>query len=831
MEHPMSWTDTDLRTLERIQARVLWLSTYMIHHANHVRPNADGLKVGGHQASSASVVGIMTALYGMFLRPADRIAVKPHASPVFHALQYLRGRLPREALARFRMFGGLQAYPSRTKDVDGVDFSTGSVGLGAVAATFGGLVRQYLMDHFDAPSGARYIALVGDAELDEGNIWEAVAEEYTRRLNNVVWIVDLNRQSLDRVIPDGKAQRIREMFTTNGWHVINLKYGSRLKKAFARPHGERLRRRIDDMPNAEYQALLRMPGADIRKRLVAPPGTRPDHLLDGLLGSYGDDEVRELLANLGGHDLGSLLEAFEEAEAHPDSPVVIVAYTIKGWGLPFEGDPLNHSMLLTQAQIDALREAAGIRPGDEWADFEPGSPEWRLLHRDEPERGAGREIPAPPPALDESYASRLSTQEAFSRVLSALSRQPIADFLVTASPDVATSTHLGGWINRRGVYSQQAMIDYFAAEKVVRPIQWRESPKGQHIELGISENNLFLLLAALGLAGDQEGQRLIPLGTLYDPFVCRGLDAFIYGVYSGSRFILVATPSGVSLAPEGGAHQSSITASIGIEIPGVDYFEPTFARELEWILLDALDTLRHPGPGLGVYLRLSTVPIDQRLFPEGREELRAQVLSGGYRLVDRRAEPGYEPEENVVNIFAMGAIVPEAIAASERLRARGTLANVFVVTAPGRLYRSLSSARRAHQQGAAGPAEAPRHDGPAAPAASAADARPAHRIDVSTRTASPTDLAPRTPGAQHSSALEGLLEPRERRAPVVTVADAHSHALAFIGSALGGRTIALGVDRFGESGSRGDLYRKMRIDAQAIADAAEAALLELDSYA
>jgi pyruvate dehydrogenase E1 component len=756
----------------------------MVHYANHVRPNADGLKVGGHQASSASVVSIMTALYGMVLRPGDRIAVKPHASPVFHALQFLRGRLAPEALRRLRALGGLQAYPSRTKDVDDVDFSTGSVGLGAVAATFAGLVRQYLMDRFQAPDGSRYFALVGDAELDEGNIWEAVADEYTRRLGNVIWIVDLNRQSLDRVVPDGKAQRIREMFAANGWHVINLKYGSRLKEAFARPHGERLRQRIDDMPNAEYQSLLRLSGAAIRKRIVALPDGGTDTALEAMLGGYADDEVHALLGNLGGHDLAALLEAFDEAEAHRDSPVVIVAYTIKGRGLPFEGDPLNHSMLLTAAQIDALRERSGIAVGEEFAGFEPGSPEWQLLRRDEriARPQTARALPEVPPALVESHAGQLSTQEAFSRVLSAVSRLPIADHVVTASPDVATSTHLGGWINRRGVYSQQAMIDYFDAEKIARPIQWRESPRGQHIALGISENNLFLLLAAFGLAGDQEGHRLIPLGTLYDPFVCRGLDALIYAVYSGARFMLVATPSGVSLAPEGGAHQSSITSSIGIETPGIDYFEPTFAREVEWMFLDALQTLRGPGPGLGIYLRLSTVPIDQRLFPEDRPGLRDDVLRGGYRLVDRRGEAEYEPEENVVNVFAMGAVVPEALAASEALKARGILANVFAISAPGRLYRSLAASRR-------------------------------------------------PPAGTRESMLDVLLEPRERRAPVVTVADAHSHALGFIGGALGGRAIALGVDRFGESGARAELYRAMGISADDIASAAEAALLELDSYA
>src|SRR5712691_9241415 len=303
MSGTLTWTERDVAALERIQERVLWLATYMVHHANHLRPNADGLKVGGHQASSASLVTVMTALYGMFLRPGDRVAVKPHASPVFHAIQYLRGRLPDDALGKFRAYQGLQAYPSRTKDVDEVDYSTGSVGLGAVATAFGGLTQQYLRDHFGVDAERRFIAIVGDAELDEGNVWEAVAEEHIGKLRNVLWIVDLNRQSLDRVVPEGKAQRIRETFRANGWRVINLKYGRLLQAAFARAGGERLRQRIDDMPNAEYQALLRLSGAEIRKRLVSGASGGTDAGLERLLGAYADLEVRDLLRNLGGHDM------------------------------------------------------------------------------------------------------------------------------------------------------------------------------------------------------------------------------------------------------------------------------------------------------------------------------------------------------------------------------------------------------------------------------------------------------------------------------------------------------------------------------------------------
>jgi pyruvate dehydrogenase E1 component len=771
------WTVADIDTLRRVESRVLWLATYTVHHANHVRPGADGLKVGGHQASSASVVTIMTALFGAFLRAGDRIAVKPHASPVFHAIQYLRGRCSEELLRGFRARGGLQAYPSRTKDPDGVDYSTGSVGLGGVAALFGGLTARYVQDHGGAGASRRYVSLVGDAELDEGNVWEAVGEVYTQHLGNVLWIVDLNRQSLDRVVPDGKAERIRQMFRANGWHVIDLKYGAALHEAFARPGGERLRQQIDEMPNVIYQALLRRPGKEIRARLA-----ERDASLGDLLAGDSDAEVAALLRNLGGHDMASVLAALHEADAVRDRPTVIVAYTIKGWRLPFEGDPLNHSMLLTPEQIERLRGELGIPAGAEFPAFEEGSPEWACLHREDTGAAVAPDLPAPPASLGETYPAAMSTQEALARVLAGIARQPIGDHVVTTSPDVAISTHLAGWVNRRGVYMPGgAAGDVLEADP--RPVRWRESPAGQHIELGICENNLFLLLTALGLAGEMEGRRLIPVGTVYDPFVCRGLDALLYAVYSGARFILVGTPSGVSLAPEGGAHQSSITASIGMEVPGLDSFEPTFAREVEWILLDALDRLRGPGPALGVYLRLSTAPVDQRLFPEGRAGLREEVLGGAYRLVDAREEPEYEPEENVVHLFAMGVVVPEAIAASQALAGRGIRANVFSVTAPGRLYAGFARARR--RLAAGGRAE----DGP----------------------------------------LEQLLEPRERRAPVITVADAHSHALAYLGAALGGRTIALGVDTFGESGTRRELYEKMQIDRDSIAREAEAALVELDS--
>ena len=751
----------ELATLERIQRKVLWLATWMVHRAN-ARPSADGTKVGGHQASSASVVGLLTALYFKALRPDDRVAVKAHAAPAFYAIQYLRGRLPRSALAELRSFGGLQAYPSRRKNPEIVDLSTGSMGLGAVQATLGALASRYVADHFGVDPPGRVIVMVGDAELDEGNVWEGLAEEAVSGLGRVLWIVDVNRQALDRVVPDSRTRQLGAMFRACGWRVIELRWGRKLRALFGTPEGRHLERRLETMPNAEYQRLLRLPHGAVRKALLTGAGGEIDATLDRFLSRLGDDELAALVADLGGHDLAAILDAVDEAEGEGARPSVILAHTIKGWGLPLAGDPLNHTMLLTEAQITELRDALGIAPGAEWDGFAPGSDEAEWVRRLPPLFASppAHPIPEVPVETGETSPAESSTQEAFGRALGALARLPVAASVVTVSADVAVTTHLAGWINRKGVYFPVSKPHVLADLPLA--VQWKESPGGQHIELGIAEHNLFLLLGALGLTRELSGVTLLPIGTLYDPFVPRGLDALYHALYSGAKFVVVATPSGVSLAPEGGAHQSVITPGIGVALPAIAYFEPAFALEVEWILLDALRGLAD-RTGESVYLRLSTKPVDQSLAPPPSPEYRARVLRGGYRLIDPRGEPGWDPEENAVHVFAAGAMVPEAVEAGRLLRERGVLASVFVVTSPDRLYRDLRGA---------------------------------------------------------APYLETLVGADEEGIPVVSVLDGHSHALAFIGAALGVPQLALGVDDFAQSGTRADLYRHYGIDAAAIARAA-----------
>ena len=765
---------TSLATLDRIQRRVLWLATWMVHHANAIRPAPDATKIGGHQASSASAVSLLTALDFGALGERDAVAVKAHASPAFYAIQYLLGRLSAAELKELRSFGGLQAYPSHRKNPDIVDLSTGSMGLGAVQATFGALATRYLADHaaaWSAPGGdasvvpERYVVMVGDAELDEGNVWEALAEEVVGTLGNVLWIVDVNRQSLDRIVPDARRRQLPELFGAFGWRVIELRHGARRQALFGKRGGAKLRARLDAMPYAQYQALLRLPPVAARKALIEAEGDG-DPALARLLDSVDDDELVRVVADVGGHDLGMIRDAFAEAERERDRPTVIVAHTIKGWGLPLAGDQMNHTALLTTSQIEAVRASLGVAPGAEWDGFPADSAEAALIRARPPLFAPpARRQPAPdiPEFLDESYPDQTSSQEAFGRVLGALGRRPEGDHIVTVSADVAVTTHLAGWINRKGIYFPEARSS--APADAPQAVQWKESPAGQHVELGIAEHNLFLLLGALGLSHELSGIPLLPIGTLYDPFVTRGLDALYHALYSGSRFVVVATPSGVSLSPEGGAHQSVITPGIGVALPAIVSWEPVFAREVEWVLLAALRSVAERRES--AYLRLSTKPIDQRLAPPGDAAYRARVLRGGYRLIDGRAEPEWAPDENAVHIFASGVMVPEAIEASGTLRAAGLCPSVFVVTSPDLLYRGLRGPR---------------------------------------------------------PYLEELVTAEEEGVPIVSVLDGHSHGLAFLGSALGVPQIPLGVDDFGQSGTRADLYRHYGIDAPAIAAAARTLL-------
>ncbi len=752
--------------LTEIERRVLWLATAIVHHANRVRPNLSGLKVGGHQASSASMVSIMTSLWFEQLQSGDRVSVKPHASPVLHAINYLLGQLDEKYLTTLRAFGGLQSYPSRSKDPDLVDYSTGSVGIGATAPIWGAFARRYVNAAISDTGSGRQFSLLGDAELDEGAVWEAVLDSSVGELGEIVWIVDLNRQSLDRVVPNIAAGRLEKMFSAAGWQVITATFGKLLDTLFARPGGEALRTRILQMPNPEYQRLLRCSAEELRTRL---PGAGGDaDAIVGLITELDDYTLTRAVRNLGGHDLEALRAAWQQID--DTRPTVIVAYTIKGYGLPTEGHPQNHSSILTIEQFDELAVHLGMDSERPWQRFSPETPAGRLctatatrLSRD------GHAYATPPPIpvdVGRTPSGTSTTQAALGRALLDLTREApdAARRVVTVSPDVSSSTNLAGWLNKVGVWSPTERYDWFAddAETIMH---WREKPTGQHMELGIAEVNLVGLMGELGATWSRWGQALFPIGVLYDPFVERALEPWSYGIYAGGQSILVGTPAGVSLSPEGGAHQSIKTPSIGLEQPGCVSYEPAFAIDVEWTLLDAISRLGRPG-GSSSYLRLSTRPVNQALAavpadPAARERRRRQVLAGAYILRDS--------QRPAVTLVGMGAMITETLQAAERLAGSGIEAEVVCVTSPGRLFEAV--------QARGGLAEAP-------------------------------------------SWILDQVFPAQRAAPMVTVLDGHPHTLSFLSTINRVRSASLGVTTFGQSGDLGDVYRYHGIDTDSIVRAA-----------
>lgn len=748
--------------LDEIARKVLWLSTSIVDAANRGRPNSSGVKVGGHQASSASITDIMVSLWFSELTRYDRISVKPHASPVLHAINYLLGDLDRSYLTTLREKGGLQSYPSRLKDPDTVDFSTGSVGIGATAALWAAMSHRYVASHFDtAPQAGRFISLLGDAELDEGAIWEAVADPSVPHLGELLWIVDLNRQSLDRVVPDVQIHRLMGMFEAVGWQVITLKWGRTISALFERPGGEELRTRMEQMPNEEYQRMLRADSSELPERIVGATGSET---LRSLVASVPVEQLAIAVRDLGGHDIGLLVDTYQTVDAH--RPTVIFAYTVKGRGLPIEGHPANHSAQLTGPQMETLAASVGADINDPWRTFDPGSAADALCRQ----RGADMARPANatpqpkpvPTSLSRAHRSPISTQAALGRILADLTRESpdIASRVVTCSPDVASSTNLGGWINKTGVWSPLDRRDWFA-DDAERVLKWSEVTTGQHIELGIAEVNLVCLLGELGATWSRWGERLIPMATLYDPFVSRALEPWSYGIYAGGQSIIVGTPSGVTLAPEGGAHQSITTPSIGLEQPGCVAWEPAFAQDLEWCLLEAMSHVGVPG-GTSAYFRLSTRPIDpaQAALPENDvllERRRRQAVSGGYRLT------GHDGPKEQVTLVGVGAMMPEVLAAADLLNGQGIVTAVVCLTSPDLVFRS--------SQGRG------------------------------------TDIA-------------DVLFPADRASSIVTVMDGHPHTLAFLAGIRGDRTTNLGVTEFGQSSNLQDAYKLHGIDTASIVDAA-----------
>ena len=627
----------------------------------------------------------------------------------------------------------------------------------------------------------RMVALVGDAELDEGNVYEALQEGWKNDLRNTWWIIDYNRQSLDGIVREGLFERIEKIFDAFGWDVVRVKYGVLQRAAFEEPGGERLRDWIDACPNQDYSALTFMGGAVWRQRLMDDLGDQGD--VTALIERRTDADLAALMENLGGNCVETMAQTFAAIDHY--RPTCFLAYTVKGWGTPIAGHKDNHGGLMNNSQFAAWQSHMGVPKGKEWEplatvqnpeklkDFLTNTPFFAKGQR----RYFDDKLDVPRIEVDTSR--EISTQMAFGKILDDLSKGdgPLAERIVTTSPDVTGTTNLGPWVNRRKLFARSTQADAFIEHRIPSTAKWEFTPEGQHIELGIAEMNLMLLLGAAGLSHSLFGKRLIPIGTVYDPFVSRGLDALNYACYQDARFLLVGTPSGVTLAPEGGAHQSIGTPLIGMSQDGLAAFEPAFADELAVIMEWAFDYLQRDGEGQpdertwlrdetggSVYLRLTTNPIEQ---PGKRvdDEFRQGAIDGAYWL--RKPGPNCE-----VAIVYQGAVAPEAIKAAGMIGEGRRDIGVLAVTSADRLNAGWTAAQRARSRG------------------------------------NPAAL----------SHIETLMSGLSPHCNLVTVIDGHPATLSWLGAVGGHQTIPMGVEHFGQTGTIGDLYRHHCIDADAIVE-------------
>ena len=898
----MSVTSTSKEVLDRICGRVHYLTTQMIFLANQRADKEKGdPKVGGHPAACASSLHITGALHLLVKTGFDYIANKPHAAPVDHSYDYVLDLFLNPDLSRFssaeaeavmhklRAFSHdgeavFQSYHS-AYDPDHHGFlPSGTVGIPPVSAGYLAHAYRFARDHgYDVPD-AHFWSILGDSEFREGSVHEAAPDFAERELGNLTWIVDYNRQSLDghritnkKIMGGTDAHRIEATMAASGWDVIQVRHGHRRLELFKRPDGEAFRQWLDrDLEDYELQALLLVRDIPVLRKGILASAPKLKKFLSGV----DDLELHAALRDLGGHDVLALAAAMEQSKANARKPTIIIAHTVKGWGLRSAAAAGNHSSLPNQEEMDQLRQAQGVAAERPFATFDPKSAEGRFCRergdrllgdiksQDEMKRrnlakfrgqmNAAGEIPTAF-GINLKMASFPHTQWMLGQCTAKLTRlantpaaavpalpaderawKVPAELMVSMAPDVGTSTNLNPAMDGKifgAPVVQDFEADFGVKDKKTPDLVPGETESDRFLRFDITEGNVMSCVGAYGKMRDFIGVPIIPLMTVYDFFIKRAHDQYFYNLYWKSSFLLVGTPSGVTLSPEGAQHGWKSD----LQIPNQICWEPFFCVELDWILADAIRrhmSFDNEGRS-GVLIRGVTRGIEQKLLPaclkrqlrfkvgltdgqtlaphgvepanagaldestvasvsdeEMMEVLRGEVLQGAYYLIDYRGYDGYEPGDNVVNVFAMGALCTEAIKASELLLHRGIYANVIAVTSS-----DLLAGHQAHENGYALLRDGLGIDG---------------RLHLGT-------------GAAQGLGAADLMTVSGRRVPIVSVHDGEPGLLDNLGSIVGVRHESLAVRKHSKCGRPAEIYAYHYIDGEAVVDAVGKALSETAS--
>lgn len=882
--------DISRETLESISLRAHYLATQMIFQANtRVEKDKGDPKIGGHMAACGSALHIMGALHLVVKTGFDHIANKPHASPVDHSYNYLLDLFLNSDLSKFTpeqkdtAMMGLRKYSKNAEPVfqsyhSAYDsdhhnfFPSGTVGIPPVNAGYLALAYRYAREHAYKVPEAHFWAITGDSEFREGSMYEAVPDFADREIGSLTWIVDYNRQSLDghRIINEKQMQgtdadRIERTMAANGWEVIQIRHGSKRQTLFKKPGGDAFKNFLEnELQDYELQALLLVQDMKSLKK-----GIIKEHpAMKKFIENVSDGELFEAFRDFGGHDIMLLAEAMLKSKQSTSKPTIIIAHTLKGWGLKMAAAPGNHSALLSSEEMDELRERQGIKAPTLFSTFEAKSAEGVYLKargdklhseikaqhalKAENEKYFLSEIEklgAIPESLDinTKMASYPHTQWMLGQLTAKLTRIANADpskltesekrwktpgeLFMTMAPDVGTSTNLNPAMDGKifgAPVIQDLETDLGVKDTKLPDLVPGEEVSDRFLRFEIAEGNVMSCVGSFGKMREIIGVPIMPLMTIYDFFIKRALDQYFYNLYWKSSFICVGTPSGVTLSPEGAQHGWKSD----FQIPNQITWEPFFCIEVDWILSDAFKRhLMNDNVGRqGTLLRLVTRGIEQKdlmkyLTKQSRNkqdttvrlcraefpiqnsinesevaakpdseiltQMRTEVLKGAYPLIDYRGYAGYEPGDNVVNIFAMGSMVTEAIKASENLLSRGIYANVIAVTSPDLLCGIL-----AHE----------------------------NNYDyLKNELGINADLYLNRSGDVGSA---DLLTVSGRRIPIVSVHDGEPGLLDNLGSIVGVRHESCSVRKHSKCGRPVEIYHYHQIDDEAVVEACGKVLSE-----
>jgi len=700
------------RALERRnEAYIRWNALAMVLQANRVSS-----EFGGHLASYASSATLYEVGFNHIWRapseshPGDLVFIQGHSSPGIYARAYLEGRLSEEQLRHFRQESagagtGLSSYPHPWLMPDFWQFPTVSMGLGAMMAIFQARFTRYLENRgLVKPSDQKVWGFLGDGEMDEPESMGALTLPVREGLDNLIFVINCNLQRLDGPVRgNGKIiQELEAAFLGAGWNVIKVLWGSRWDPLLARDHTGLLRRRMEECVDGEYQNFKAKGGAYTREHFF---GKYPE--LKAMVANMSDDEIWRL--NRGGHDPLKVYAAYKAAMSHKGQPTVILAKTVKGFGLGKggEGQMIAHQQKkLSEEDLRAFRDRFNIPVSDEECAQLPfrkpdaNAEEMRYLMEKRtalggflPVRRRTAEPLAMPPL--EAFASilegtgerEISTTMAFVRVLTLLLKDKnIGRNVVPIVPDEARTFGMEGLFRQIGIYSSVGQL--YTPQDAETLMSYREDKKGQMIEEGINEAGSLCSWMAAGTAYSHHGINMVPFYIFYSMFGFQRVGDFIWaaGDIQARGFLIGGTAGRTTLAGEGLQHQDGHSQLVATTVPNCLVYDPAFAYELAVIIHDGLRRMYLEQQSVFYYITVMNENYVQPAMPPGVE---AGILRGGYLL-----QSGGRGKVRAT-LLGSGTILRECQAAAKMLENDyGVPADVLSITSFSELRREALECER-----------------------------------------------------------------------------------------------------------------------------------------